>query len=226
MLFLTPKPTVAVAAQFSVSIVALISLLSACKPLPTSAPVASESSRPVDPLPVETLRRPTESSPRPSIAPTAKPSTRSTSAGARSASEVTALLQQAEDKAVSAVNLSQSAQSKEDWNLVIDRWQRAIAVLKPLVVSGSQKAIVQQRLATYQNRLADAQQQAKANPRQIVTGGGNPNSKGIPLIAGPRSEEGKDAKTASPSPTASPNPTASPAGSPTASPSPTPTSKP
>lgn len=121
-------------------------------------------------------------------------------------SELASQLQQADDKAISAANLMQSAQSKEDWTLVINQWKRAIALLPPLSAAGAQKAAVQQKRADYQSKLADAQQKAKTNPRQLVTGA-QPTGGGIPLIVAPNSP---DATTASPSPTNSPSPSPSP----------------
>jgi hypothetical protein len=72
------------------------------------------------------------------------------------------LLQEAADLASSASNLSQTAQSGDDWNLIVDRWQRAINLIAPIPESDGQYATAQQRLATYRSSLALAQQQASA----------------------------------------------------------------
>ncbi|MBC7825500.1 MAG: hypothetical protein H7126_16880, partial [Candidatus Parcubacteria bacterium] len=64
-----------------------------------------------------------------------------------------------------------------------------------------------QKRADYQSKLSDAQQKAKTNPRQLVTGGQPTGGKGIPLIVAPNSP---DATTASPSPTNLPSPSSSP----------------
>ncbi len=189
--------------------IVLLGAIAACAPLPSSSSLSQKSPRPVKPLPAEALIRSAET---PSYRPSPSPAAKSPTAKSQlSAAEVAIRLQQAEDKAISAEKLAQSAQSKEDWNLVINQWNRAIALLPPLA-AGAQKADVQQKRANYQSKLANAQQKAKTNPRQLVTGGNQPTSgKSIPLIIAPNAP---DAKQASPSPTASP-----------ASPSPSPSSK-
>lgn len=188
--------------------IVLVGAIAGCTPLPSSSSFSQESPRPVKPLPAEALIRAAETpSYRLSPSPTAKSSTAKVKL---SAAEVAIQLQQAEDKAISAENLAQSAQSKEDWNLVINQWRRAIALLPPLAVAGVKKADVQQKRAAYQGKLANAQQKAKTNPRQLVTGGSQPTGKGIPLIVAP---DAPAPKNASPSPTASPaspTPSASP----------------
>jgi hypothetical protein len=199
----------------AVGTIALLSA-SACTPLPTTRSSSVESPRPIPTLPAERLIAQQAAKPQ-AIAPSPTTSPKSGKPNPTqklSATQVTALLAEAEDKAVSAANLSQSAQSKEDWTLVINQWNRAIAILKPASTANIQKSLVQQRLTTYQTRLAAAQQQAKTNPRQLTKGAGGSSTGGIPLIVGP----------ASPSPTTSPtaSPTTSPTASPTASPTPLP----
>ncbi len=195
--------------------------LSACTPLPTMRSAPIDSPRPIPTLPAERLIAQQAAKPKAAIAPSPKTSPKpgqSTPTQKLSAADVTARLAEAEDKAVSAENLSQSAQSKEDWALVIKQWNRAIALLKPAANANIQKALVQKRLTTYQSKVAAAQQQAKTNPRQLTKGSGGNTTGGTPLILGP----------ASPSPTASPtaspkaSPTASPTGSPTPLPAPPP----
>lgn len=216
MLFSKSKHTGVFTSQASAALLTVISLLSACTPLPTSQSATSESPRPIPTLPAEKLLREQAANPKPTPSVLGKSSVQKSAKQSTtfSTSEVTDLLAQAEDKAVSAANLAQSAQSKEDWSLIINQWKRAIALLKPISASGAQKTLVQKRLAVYQSELAAAQQQAKTNPRQIVTGGGGSSKGGIPLIVSPDSPS----PTPSPSPTGSPSPTSSP--SPSASPSP------
>lgn len=76
------------------------------------------------------------------------------------------------DKAYSAFNISQSAQSSYDWNLVMSQWQEAIALLKAVPANSPDKAIAQKKLTVYQRNLTYAQQQAnrpvKENPDSIV----------------------------------------------------------
>ncbi|PSB20529.1 hypothetical protein C7B65_06380 [Phormidesmis priestleyi ULC007] len=178
----------------------LLGAIAGCTPLPSSSSLGQESPRPVKPLPAETLIR-SAGTPSYRLSPNPTGAKSSPTKVKLSAAEMASQLQQAEDKAISAENLAQSAQSKEDWNLVINQWNRAIALLPPLSSAGAQKANVQQKRADYQSKLANAQQKAKTNPRQLVTGGSQPIGKGIPLIIAPDSP---DPKTASPSPTASP----------------------
>ncbi len=193
--------------------IALLGLVSACTPLSPSS-VTQETPRPVKPLPAEAFIR---ASKTPSYQLSPSPAVKSLTAPSKlSASEVASQLQQADDKAISAANLMQSAQSKDDWTLVVNQWKRAIALLPPVSAAGAQKAAVQQKRADYQSKLADAQQKAKINPRQLVTGGSqSTGGKGIPLIVAPNSPDA----AASPSPTASPV-SPSPSSSPSPSPSP------
>lgn len=89
--------------------------------------------------------------------------------------------QKAIDRAASASTLAQSAQTGEDWTLVLSHWQEAIALLKAVPATSRDRAAAQKLLPEYQQGLIRAQQQAKrgANPKTIV----EPDSGGIPLIA-------------------------------------------
>lgn len=69
------------------------------------------------------------------------------------------IFEQAEDKAASASSIAQSAQSKDDWSLVISQWQEAIELLKVVPSSDPQGALAKKRIAEYQRRRAYAQQQ-------------------------------------------------------------------
>lgn len=64
------------------------------------------------------------------------------------------------DKAASAGNISQSAQSQDDWNLVASRWQQAIQLLNSVPASSPYRALVKPKLAEYQRNLAYARKQA------------------------------------------------------------------
>lgn len=99
------------------------------------------------------------------------------------------------DKASSATSLAQSAQSAEDWNLVLTQWQRAIAFMKAVPPSSPNRAAAQKLLVAYQQDLARAQQQAKRGgaSQSAALAKGSADG-GIPLIAGGQS-------SASPSPT-------------------------
>lgn len=62
------------------------------------------------------------------------------------------------DKAYSAAIISQSAQSPDDWRIVVSQWNEAIALMKAVPATSPQKAIAQSRIAEYQQQIANAQQ--------------------------------------------------------------------
>lgn len=192
----------------------LLMLLCGCETLPTKFS-QSQQPRPVEPLPFEKKGYKIVY-PSPSVTPMATIARRTVAVKpgkTLSPSEVTELLEQAEDKAVSAANLAESAQSKEDWALVIAQWKKAIDTLKPIGSSaGAQKSAVQQKLSDYQRNLANAQQQAKTNPRQIQADE-KPSENGIPLII-TSGEDNQPSPSPSTSPTASPTASSSPSASP------------
>ncbi len=76
--------------------------------------------------------------------------------------------QEALDTAFGAATIAQSAQSKDDWNLVVSRWQSAINLLKALPKSSANYAIAQKKITEYQRNLAYAQKQVNSDPK--VTG--------------------------------------------------------
>jgi len=65
---------------------------------------------------------------------------------------------QALDRANSAAVIAQSAQSRDDWQLVVNRWQQAIALMKTVPQSSKDYAQAQQKLSEYPRFLAQAQQ--------------------------------------------------------------------
>ncbi len=87
------------------------------------------------------------------------------------------------DKAASATNLAQSAQTPDDWRLVMGQWQRAIAFMKAVPASSPNHKAAQKLLRVYQQALVNAQQQAKhggSNQTAVIV---NDDTKdGIPLI--------------------------------------------
>lgn len=181
-------------------IVSLLGLLIGCNPLPTRITQYTPP-RPVDPTPYEKKgfvsektadRLPPKSEIKVSRTVVAKPGEK------LSEGDLNTLLSQAEDKAVSARNLAGSAQSKDDWNLVIERWKLAIDILKP----AAQLPRVRKSLTEYERNLSEAQTQAKTNPRQLDISGRS-SSNGIPLTV-------KSSPSPSPSPSASPSPSPSP----------------
>jgi hypothetical protein len=64
------------------------------------------------------------------------------------------------DIAIGAVNISKSAVSRDDWNLVASRWQEAINLLKEVPTSSPDHATAQAKVAQYQRFLADAKVRA------------------------------------------------------------------
>ena len=96
------------------------------------------------------------------------------------------------DKAAGATNLAQSAQTPEDWSLVIDQWQRAIAFMKAVPPGSPNRAAAQKLIGQYQDALAQARQQAKSGAKSAPISKA-PEEGGTILIAG------------SPQPTASPS---------------------
>ena len=75
-------------------------------------------------------------------------------------------LQQAFNHATSAVSLNQSAHSHNDWLLVVQQWQAAIARLQTIPQDSENYSKAQQKLAEYQTNLAyaTAQQDKRTAP--------------------------------------------------------------
>lgn len=80
------------------------------------------------------------------------------------------------NKAESAVNISQAAQSKEDWVLVADRWQKAVDLIKTVPTSSPYRTMAKSKLTEYQRNLKYAKQRAaKAGSGTIAFNPGLPN---------------------------------------------------
>lgn len=62
-------------------------------------------------------------------------------------------------RASSAFNIGQSAQSKDDWHLVAERWQQAIQLMATVPKSSQHHAEATLKLTDYRRNLAFAQQQ-------------------------------------------------------------------
>lgn len=83
-----------------------------------------------------------------------------------STTELKAKLQDAEDKSASARSLSQSAQTPEDWQSVVQRWQKSIDILRPLSTQNTAIATqIQQALTDARTGQARAQQEAERLPK-------------------------------------------------------------
>ena len=77
--------------------------------------------------------------------------------------------QESLDTAMSAATITQSAQSRDDWNLVVNRWESAINVLKAVPKSSPNYANAQKKIAEYQRNLAYAQKQANSTSKPTQT---------------------------------------------------------
>ncbi|MEQ8464327.1 hypothetical protein [Coleofasciculus sp. E1-EBD-02] len=75
---------------------------------------------------------------------------------------------------MSAATITQSAVSPDDWNLVVNRWQEAIALLEKTPSSHPKKQLASQKIDQYQRNLAYAKEQSvkssqpKPSPKIIV----------------------------------------------------------
>lgn len=88
-------------------------------------------------------------------------------------------------KAKGATNLAQSAQSKQDWELVVIQWQKAIELMNAVPPTSEHYATAQKLVKEYENRVTQAQQQiqviatrpspdtVKPNPAATQTAMGN-----------------------------------------------------
>lgn len=70
---------------------------------------------------------------------------------------------EAVNKAMSAATHTQSAKSKDDWNLVASQWQEAIALMKAVPSSHSQYTVAQQKAVEYQRNLDYAQKNSASS---------------------------------------------------------------
>jgi hypothetical protein len=67
---------------------------------------------------------------------------------------------EAVNKAMSAATTTQSAKSKDEWNLVASEWQEAIALMKAVPPCHPQHSVAQQKAVDYQRNLDYAQKNA------------------------------------------------------------------
>jgi hypothetical protein len=69
---------------------------------------------------------------------------------------------EAVNKAMSAATITQSANSQDDWLLVVSQRQEAIAQMKAVPASHSKYTVAQQKIMEYQRNLDYAQKNAAA----------------------------------------------------------------
>ncbi|MBW4652980.1 MAG: retroviral-like aspartic protease family protein [Kaiparowitsia implicata GSE-PSE-MK54-09C] len=72
------------------------------------------------------------------------------------------------EQGASAANMSQIAQSRDDWNLVASRWQQALDLLGQVPASAPDYASAQTRIGQYGRNLQVAQQQASRTVPQPI----------------------------------------------------------
>jgi hypothetical protein len=136
--------------------------LAGCQPVPLSGSSTQQEQRPVKPLypgnVTGTVHDGRKKTGFQVATPNAKPTkTATTKAVPGAPVDVSQQLADAADKAGSAQSLAQFAQTKDDWNVVFDRWKRAIAILKS---APSQTPAIKQKLAEYNNGLEQATRDA------------------------------------------------------------------
>lgn len=76
------------------------------------------------------------------------------------------------EQAAKATTMSQAAQSRDDWKLIANRWQRAVNSLKSVPSTDAKSAQSQKKRAEYQRNLAYALRQANQltiEPKAMIT---------------------------------------------------------
>ncbi len=105
-----------------------------------------------------------------SVQPTVKPVTPAATPKAQplpSESEPS-LFEMGRDKAVGAWSISQSAQSPEDWNLVVSQYQEAITLMRKVRRQSVEFAIAQTKITEYRRQIRYARQQANPRPVRVA----------------------------------------------------------
>ncbi|HLP92328.1 MAG TPA: retroviral-like aspartic protease family protein [Nostocaceae cyanobacterium] len=85
------------------------------------------------------------------------------------------VLEMALDKATGAMTISKSAQSPDDWDLVANQYEDAIALLRQVGRNSPNYPVAQRKIAEYQRQIRFAQQQAQPQlatpdspPKEVV----------------------------------------------------------
>jgi predicted aspartyl protease len=153
----------------------------------------AENSSPESPVatPVPASPSPAES---PSPKPTASPGNKATKTTKTQANKSltakepekpltkSANYERAIDIAMGASNISKSAVSRDDWNLVASQWQQAISWMKAVPASSSQHATAQKKVSEYQGFLADAKLRATPPPKKTTQGDISPQFFTVPIL--------------------------------------------
>jgi Type IV pilin-like G and H, putative len=90
------------------------------------------------------------------------------------------------DRAASARSLAETAQTPEDWALVLNRWQQAIVLMQSIPPTSAQRSAAQTLAIEYQRAFVQAQQQSRTG--RVLPNPSPQNSSvedGIPLAPGP-----------------------------------------
>jgi hypothetical protein len=66
------------------------------------------------------------------------------------------------NRAMSAAEVTQTAQTKDEWNTVVDWWKEAIRLMQSVSRTSPNYELAQEKVKEYQENLAYAQQQSKA----------------------------------------------------------------
>lgn len=130
-------------------------------------------------LPAEKSSQSVATSATPSPAPTATPANPSPP----SLSPEKAY-QRALDAGYSAASLSQSALTADDWQLVVSRWQEAIALLENIPAESSDRATAEAKIAEYQRNLNIARQKAANVGSNSVSSTGANSGETVVVIPG------------------------------------------
>lgn len=85
------------------------------------------------------------------------------------------------DVATGAISISQSAASRDDWQLVATQWQEAINLLKQVPASSPNYSKAKQRVPQYQRFMAEAKLRATPPPKKNKVGDTNPRFFSIPI---------------------------------------------
>lgn len=115
---------------------------------------------------------------------------------------------QALEQAANAANISQAAQSQDDWRLAVSRWRQAIQLMQQVPTTSPNHASAQSKLGEYRRNLAIAQQQASRGPAAdasvILSASPSPRSTGSsnssPALAQNPVSNSPDAPSASQAP--------------------------
>jgi predicted aspartyl protease len=84
------------------------------------------------------------------------------------------------NRATSAVAIGQSAQSTDDWQLAVSRWQQAIALLEQVPSNSPDYGQAQTKIQEYRQQLATAQRRAKGTGLPTPVASAAPAAPAVP----------------------------------------------